>query len=677
MARLPIPGSDGDTWGDVLNEFLRVAHREDGALRGVVEATNVKDFGATGDGVTDDSAAIHSALATAAHALFFPAGTYRVGAAITFNVAVQFAPGAMLKPDAGAQITINRAILAPQDAMIFDVGAAGSEPLCDNPCDPGCNKQMATSPFAIRWTGKLYANWWSGSNMGAQWNNMRASLPSRFQEVSEAATLAIVGLHVVTTTMNWNDLRGDYHPVKIDMGEAHLIGKTNGKPVIEMINSRHVIVEGLTLYGAIEEATPNVGILLSRNSEGNASGEHLFSNFRLRGGYTVAAVYIVDSEISKWVNGMVSNDAANGQYGLFIGSSNRNGICPRWADQLNDTLTMKGQWFTHVHWRGNPSQGGLYLYGADNVFVHGAFFKHGHLQQIPGPHLVLDTTSKTINDCTFTDIFCEGAGNTQPTIGCHLTGASAVRNCVFEFKDFAATGSGFQIDVPTQFCKFRQWTANNFVVTPAIDMLYCEIETSPANPPFVTLGRKFTGFIQMGYPEARLALPSSMELFYATVCDLERGLVRHHRNSGHSDWTFMVSDSDAASVALARARGTPGNELPLQAGDVIGEYRFLARYSRNGGQTSDVCKIQAVYRGDGSNRVGELRLITENGNMEHTVARAHPAGYLIFQARDVALADTELNPYEMTFYYDRASNQLQVKVHADGIVRIGSILLSP
>ena len=36
----------------------------------------------------------------------------------------------------------------------------------------------------------------------------------------------------------------------------------------------------------------------------------------------------------------------------------------------------------------------------------------------------------------------------------------------------------------------------------------------------------------------------------------------------------------------------------LQAGDVIGEYRFLARYSRNGGQTSDVCKIQAVYRGE-------------------------------------------------------------------------------
>ena len=33
MARLPVPGTDDDAWGALLNEFLRVAHREDGALR--------------------------------------------------------------------------------------------------------------------------------------------------------------------------------------------------------------------------------------------------------------------------------------------------------------------------------------------------------------------------------------------------------------------------------------------------------------------------------------------------------------------------------------------------------------------------------------------------------------------------------------------------------------------
>lgn len=32
MATLPTPGGDEGTWGDELNEFLRVAHEEDGTI---------------------------------------------------------------------------------------------------------------------------------------------------------------------------------------------------------------------------------------------------------------------------------------------------------------------------------------------------------------------------------------------------------------------------------------------------------------------------------------------------------------------------------------------------------------------------------------------------------------------------------------------------------------------
>ncbi len=35
MARLPIPGEDIGTWGDILNEFLEVAHNQDGSLRNI------------------------------------------------------------------------------------------------------------------------------------------------------------------------------------------------------------------------------------------------------------------------------------------------------------------------------------------------------------------------------------------------------------------------------------------------------------------------------------------------------------------------------------------------------------------------------------------------------------------------------------------------------------------
>ena len=33
MARLPVPGSDDGTWGDILNEYLLVEHNSDGTQK--------------------------------------------------------------------------------------------------------------------------------------------------------------------------------------------------------------------------------------------------------------------------------------------------------------------------------------------------------------------------------------------------------------------------------------------------------------------------------------------------------------------------------------------------------------------------------------------------------------------------------------------------------------------
>jgi polygalacturonase len=40
------------------------------------ELTNVLDFGAKGDGTTDDSAAIQAAIAAATYGVYFPQGNY-------------------------------------------------------------------------------------------------------------------------------------------------------------------------------------------------------------------------------------------------------------------------------------------------------------------------------------------------------------------------------------------------------------------------------------------------------------------------------------------------------------------------------------------------------------------------------------------------------------------------
>lgn len=64
MARLPIPGGDNNTWGDVLNEFLGQAHNDDGTAKdatgsskGVVQLAG--DLGGTADSPTVPALTTH------------------------------------------------------------------------------------------------------------------------------------------------------------------------------------------------------------------------------------------------------------------------------------------------------------------------------------------------------------------------------------------------------------------------------------------------------------------------------------------------------------------------------------------------------------------------------------------------------------------------------------------
>lgn len=86
------------------------------------ERVSVKDFGAVGDGVTDDTAAIQNAI-NAGHTIYIPAGTYRITSTLT-------APsGTWLQGD-GAGVTELRGtsnvnVLLFQDASVTDYTAAG------------------------------------------------------------------------------------------------------------------------------------------------------------------------------------------------------------------------------------------------------------------------------------------------------------------------------------------------------------------------------------------------------------------------------------------------------------------------------------------------------------------------------------------------------------------------
>lgn len=105
MVRLPNPGGDNGTWGNILNDFLAVEHNSDGSLKTsgtlaskadttyvdtaianstILDWVNVKNYGAKGDGTTDDTAAIAAALATH-RVVYFPAGIYNISAELSLS----------------------------------------------------------------------------------------------------------------------------------------------------------------------------------------------------------------------------------------------------------------------------------------------------------------------------------------------------------------------------------------------------------------------------------------------------------------------------------------------------------------------------------------------------------------------------------------------------------------
>lgn len=120
MSRLPQPGSDNGVWGDVLNDFLMQEHTSSGALKirsdgtldayyqkpssgipktdfaSAVQSTldtsypviNVQSYGAKGDGTTDDTAAIQSALnavPSTGATVVLPAGTYIISSTLSID----------------------------------------------------------------------------------------------------------------------------------------------------------------------------------------------------------------------------------------------------------------------------------------------------------------------------------------------------------------------------------------------------------------------------------------------------------------------------------------------------------------------------------------------------------------------------------------------------------------
>ena len=91
-----------------------VTRNVDSKLKDVV---SVKDFGAVGDGTTNDTAAIQAASAATSE-IYFPVGTYLINTSISISASAVFADGAALKPASGQTVTLAKAIKAGRHKII-------------------------------------------------------------------------------------------------------------------------------------------------------------------------------------------------------------------------------------------------------------------------------------------------------------------------------------------------------------------------------------------------------------------------------------------------------------------------------------------------------------------------------------------------------------------------------
>jgi len=116
------------------------------------EVVSVKDFGAVGDGMTDDTAAIQAAInASAGKRLFFPAGTYRLSSGLTVSSAVAL----VLAPDATLDysgVSVGTS-LGDRVALTFS-GAVGPD------LDVTANIAARSTAISLTSTSGLVANDW-------------------------------------------------------------------------------------------------------------------------------------------------------------------------------------------------------------------------------------------------------------------------------------------------------------------------------------------------------------------------------------------------------------------------------------------------------------------------------------------------------------------------------------
>jgi Pectate lyase superfamily protein/Right handed beta helix region len=491
-------GRQSAAWTRIASSFIQagtgaVTRTMQDKARDLISA---KDFGAVGDGSTDDAAAVAAAdaaiTARGGGVLFFPAGIYRMSSNVTFANPARLGSGSIIKPDATATVTFNRGIDAGP-WRIFDLSAAGriaglsdlwvdwfTEHLKNTTTNARLLLQSAydaaTTGAVVRWgTG-----FWTVDGTAITVSKGQKSLGSGKNSTKLAwSGVTCNGFNVTTTD------RADFSGFGFYLADGTLI-PTSGAAIA--IRTHHSTIEGLTIQGGY-------GGILCQGTSPTAviSGCHA-TNLDIEDcvGYGIFVQNAIDIYISSF--GMV----ATSDWYDFTGMSG--------AFTPGETLTFSGgatcvagfaltatRWKVFVGTSENPVVGQTVHGGTSGVnatlsaitvpFLNGAIALEDHVEafiassgDIVGGTAAVSTgaTSYTPGNrpgyCRFTDVFFDSAD-----FGVALNSCVAFKfsNCWFSNRPFHGAYLTSVEDIVFDSCEFiNNFKSGAFVEASAIHVRF-------------------------------------------------------------------------------------------------------------------------------------------------------------------------------------------------------------
>jgi hypothetical protein len=204
---------------------------------------------------------------------------------------------------------------------------------------------------------------------------------------------------------------------------AVLVGKTGGKPVLDLTGAFGMRICGLSIFGHVASA-PNIGILTARSgnaSEDNPSaGLHRFTDVNIHGDFTLACAYNYASEINEWIGCYMYQNS--GKY-VYYGTNNnaRHAVT---SDHCTIATSVQSAY-------GDTFIGGSYKSSTANTTANGAVFCIESMDFGPKIEGVYIDTSGSV---TMPSLWLRNAQGLTSANTTSFNQGVEVSGCVFEYR---------------------------------------------------------------------------------------------------------------------------------------------------------------------------------------------------------------------------------------------------